>query len=79
MSQKDFHLRLGEAEKWGRQALWTHFDGYFLMEDGLPRALAGGDAQYGSAYHLFGIGRDYDVDRVMARFAVVRRARLAAW
>jgi hypothetical protein len=75
----DVHLRLGEAEKWGLQALWTHFDGYFLMEDGLPRALAGGDVRYGGLYHLFGIGRDYDVDRVMARFAVVRRARMAAW
>jgi hypothetical protein len=28
---------------------------------------------------LLAIGRDYDTDRVMARFAVVRRARMIAW
>jgi hypothetical protein len=75
----DVHLRLGEAESWGRQPLWTHFDGYFVMADGRLRALAGGDVRYGGLYHLLGISRDYDSDRVMARFAVVRRERMVAW
>jgi hypothetical protein len=75
----DVHLRLGEAEKWGRQPFWTHFDGYLVMADGRLRALAGGDARFGGLYDLLGISRDYDSDRVMARFAVVRRERMVAW
>jgi hypothetical protein len=75
----DVHLRLGEAEGWGRQAFWTHFDGYLVMADGRLRALAGGEARYGGLFNLLGIGRDYDSDRVMARFAVVRRERMVAW
>ena len=75
----DIHLRLGETEGWGRQPFWTHFDGYLVMADGRLRALAGGDVRYGGLYDLLGIGRDYDTDRVMARFAVVRRVRMVAW
>lgn len=75
----DVHIRLGEAEKWGQQPLWTHFDGYLIMTNGRLRALAGGDVRYGGLNHLSGIGRDYDSDLVMARFAVVRRERMIAW
>lgn len=75
----DVHLRLGEAELWGRQPFWTHFDGYLVMPNGRFRALAGGDVRYGGLNDLLGIGRDYDSDRVLARFAVVRRERMVAW
>ena len=75
----DVHLRLGEAQGWGRQPFWTHFDGYIVMADGRLRALAGGDVRYGGLYNLLGIGRDYDSDKLMARFAVVRRERMVAW
>jgi hypothetical protein len=79
----DVHLRLGlqpgEAERLGQQPFWTHFDGYLVMADGRLRALAGGDVRYGGLYNLLGISRDYDSDRVMARFAVVRRERMVAW
>jgi hypothetical protein len=75
----DVHLRLGEAEGWGRQPSWTHFDGYLVMADGRLRALAGGDARYGGLYDLLGVGRDYDSDKLVARFAVVRRDRMVAW
>ena len=75
----DVHIRLGEAGKWGQQPLWTHFDGYLIMTNGRLRALAGGDVRYGGLNHLLGIGRDYDSDLVMARFAVVRRERMSAW
>jgi hypothetical protein len=75
----DVHLRLGEPEGWGRQPLWTHFDGYLVMANGVLRALAGGDVRYGGLYNLVGIGRDYDSDRVVVRFAVVRRERMVAW
>ncbi len=75
----DVHLRLGEAEGWGQQDYWTHFDGYLVMADGRLRALAGGDARFGGLYDLLGISRDYDSEQVMARFAVVRRERMVEW
>ena len=75
----DVYVRLGEAEGWGRQPFWTHFDGYLVMPDGRLRALAGGDVRYGGLYELLAVGTDYDSDRLLARFAVVQRARLVAW
>jgi len=75
----DVHLRLGEANGWGRQPCWTHFDGYLVMPDRRLRALAGGDARFGGLYELLGISRDYDSDHLVARFAVVRRDRMVAW
>ena len=44
----DVYVRLGEAEGWGRQPFWTHFDGYLIRTvDGQVRlqALAGGDVR----------------------------------
>jgi hypothetical protein len=75
----DVHLRLGEAEGWGRQPFWTHFDGYLIMANGRLGALAGGDVRFGGLYDLLSLSRDYDSDRLMARFAVVRRERMEAW
>jgi hypothetical protein len=34
---------------------------------------------YGGLYDLMAAGRDYDSDRLLARFAVVQRARMVAW
>jgi hypothetical protein len=59
--------------------VWTHFDGYLVMPNNRLRALAGGDVRFGGLYHLLGIGRDYDTEKVIVRFAVVRRERMAAW
>ena len=75
----DVYVRLGEAEGWGRQPFWTHFDGYVVMPDGRLRALAGGDVRYGGLYEVLPVGSDYDSDRLLARFAVVQRARMVAW
>jgi hypothetical protein len=75
----DVHLRLGEAEGWGRQPFWTHFDGYLVMADGRLRALAGGHVQFGGLFDLLGLSRDYDSDHLLTRFAVVRRERMVAW
>ena len=47
---------LGEAEGWGRQPFWTHFDGYLVMADGRLRALVGGDVRFGGLYDVLGIG-----------------------
>jgi hypothetical protein len=78
----DVHFRLGEAEGWGRQPCWTHFDGYLIRTvEGRPRlqALVGGDVRYGGLYDLVGVRRDYDSDRLIARFAVVHRERMVVW
>jgi hypothetical protein len=74
----DLYLRLGSAYGWGRQRTWTHFDGYQVLKDGRLRALAGGDVRYGGLYDLLGISRTDEQERVIVRFAVVRRARLMA-
>ena len=78
----DVHFRLGEAEGWGRQPCWAHFDGYLIRTvEGRPRlqALVGGDVRYGGLYDLLGVSRVYDSDRLIARFAVVHRERMVAW
>ena len=40
---------------------------------------AGGDARFGGLYDFLGVGRDYDSDRLVVRFAVVHRERMLAW
>ena len=78
----DVYVRLGEAEGWGRQPLWTHFDGYLIRTvEGQVRlqALVGGDVRYGGVYDLLGVGPNNDSDHLLARFAVVQRARMVAW
>jgi hypothetical protein len=78
----DVYVRLGEAEGWGRQPFWTHFDGYLIRTvagQARLQALAGGDVRYGGLYELLAVGREYDSDHLLARFAVVQRARMAAW
>ncbi len=42
------------------------------------RALVGGDARYGGPEDLGSVARDYETERLVARFAVVRRQRLTA-
>ncbi len=75
----DLHLRIGQEKGWGRQQIWTHFDGYMLMEGARRRALVGGDVRYGGIYDLLGISRNYSSERIITRFAVVQRKRLAVW
>ena len=75
----DLHLRIGMEHGWGQQKIWTHFDGYMIMADGNRQALAGGDVRYGGIYDLLGISQSYDSDRIIARFAVIQRRRMAIW
>ena len=75
----DLHLRIGQEKGWGQQQIWTHFDGYMLMEGSGRRALVGGDVRYGGIYDLLGISRNYSSERIITRFAVVQRKRLAVW
>lgn len=79
MHPPDLHLRIGKQEGWGNQKIWTHFDGYMLMEGAKRKALAGGDVRYGGIYDLLGINNIYSSERIVARFAVVQRKRLAIW
>jgi hypothetical protein len=74
----DVYVRLGLDCGWGRQAYWTHFDGYQLLRTGRPLALVGGDRRYGGVYDLCGIDASDARERVMARFAVVHRTRFSS-
>jgi len=35
--------------------------------------------RFGGPYHINAVGRSYDTDHLVARFAVVQRARMVAW
>jgi hypothetical protein len=72
----DVYARVGGERGWGRRLLWTHFDGYQLMQNGHFRALVGGDVRYGGLNDLVSISPDDEREKVTARFAVVRRERL---
>jgi hypothetical protein len=72
----DAYLRLAPERGWGRRPLWTHFDGYQVARGPMLRGLVGGDVRFGGPADLCSVGRDYEHQRIIARFAVVRRARL---
>ncbi len=74
----DIYVRLGERFGWGRGELWTHFDGYQLVKDKRARALVGGDVRYGGVFDLCSISVLDEREGVVARFAIVKRERLAA-
>jgi hypothetical protein len=73
----DVYLRAGRDLGWGQQQGWTHVDGYQLGRGTRLRALVAGDVRHGGLYDLCAIGADDGRDAVTARFAVVRRARMA--
>ncbi len=74
----DVYTRIAEDCGWGGQELWTHFDGYQVTRELHLRALVGGDARFGGADDLCGVGRNYDSSHITARFALVRRDRFLA-
>jgi hypothetical protein len=57
--------------------LWTHFDGYQIMRElhSTALALVGGDVEYGGADDLCAVQRDYEAERITARFCILRRER----
>ena len=71
----DLYSRLAETRGWGRQKSWTHFDGFQIWKGPKLRALVGGDIQFGGRYDLCSISPADQNNRVIARFAVVRRDR----
>lgn len=77
---QDLYSRFGRERGWGAQNQWTHFDGYQVLSGGRLRALVGGDTRYGGLLDLTSIAPTDQRDSVIARFAVVRRARqVARW
>lgn len=75
----DLYMRLGAKLGWGRQEIWTHFDGYVASKERKLMPLVGGDVRFGGLHDLVAVGADYDSDRLFARFAVVQRSRFATW
>jgi hypothetical protein len=73
----DVYMRVGPGRGWGARPEWTHFDGYQVRTNGRLLALVGGNARYGGVADLCGISPSDARDNVVARFAVVRRERLA--
>jgi hypothetical protein len=77
---QDLFSRFGRDRGWGSAQQWTHFDGYQVIKGGRLRALVGGHARYGGLQDLASIAPSDQRDTVIARFAVVRRARhVARW
>jgi hypothetical protein len=72
----DLYIRLAPEQGWGHQKIWTHFDGFQIWRGPKLRALVGGDVRFGGQYDLCSISRADEHDRVVARFAVIRRERL---
>jgi hypothetical protein len=76
----DLYMRFGRDRGWGQQQQWTHFDGYQVLKNGGVRALVGGDVRHGGLSALVSIAITDQRECVVARFAVIRRARqVARW
>lgn len=71
----DAYCRLSARYGWGRDHLWTHFDGYQVTRELNLMALVGGDAQYGGPDDFCAVQRDYDSAKITVRFCVLRRER----
>ena len=75
----DIYTHLGAERGWGQKEMWTHFDGYRILERGKVHALAGGDKRFGGTHDVVSFNSSYTRDTMMARFAVVQRKRMIAW
>jgi len=75
----DLYSHLGKQRGWGQKEMWTHFDGYRVLEGGKLQALAGGDKRFGGTSDVVSFSPDYASAKLFARFAVVQRKRLSDW
>ena len=75
----DLYTHLGPQHGWGQKEMWTHFDGYRVLEGGKLQALAGGDKRFGGSHDVVSFSPDYSSGKVMSRFAVVQRRRMMDW
>ena len=75
----DIYTTLAAKQGWGQKEMWTHFDGYRVLEGGKLQALAGGDKRFGGTHDVVSFSPDYSSAKIFARFAVVQRKRMADW
>ena len=75
----DLYTHLAPERGWGQKEMWTHYDGYRVLEGGKLQALAGGDKRFGGAHDIVSFSNDYAGAKVFARFAVVQRKRMMDW
>lgn len=74
----DAYLRLASKYGWGQRELWTHFDGYQITRELQLWSLVGGHARFGGPEDMSSLSREYESDRLTARFAILRRRRFLA-
>lgn len=75
----DIYTNLASDHGWGEKEIWTHYDGYRVLEGGNLQALAGGDKRFGGTHDVVSFGLGYSNSRIFARFAVVQRRRMMDW
>ena len=75
----DIFTHLGPQRGWGQKEMWTHFDGYRVLEGGKLQALAGGDKRFGGTHDVVSFSTDYASGKIFVRFAVVQRKRMMDW
>lgn len=75
----DIYTHLGRQFGWGQKEMWTHYDGYRVLEGGKLQALAGGDKRFGGTHDVVSFSPDYSSAKIFARFAVVQRKRMTDW
>jgi hypothetical protein len=75
----DLYTHLGPQKGWGQKEMWTHFDGYRVLEGAKLQALAGGDKRFGGTHDVVSFSPDYSSAKIFARFAVVQRKRMMDW
>ena len=75
----DLYTHLGPQRGWGQKEMWTHFDGYRVLEGGKLQALAGGDKRFGGTHDIVSFSTAYASGKIFARFAVVQRKRMMDW
>ena len=75
----DLYTHLAPQQGWGKKEMWTHFDGYRVLEGGKLQALAGGDKRFGGTHDVVSFSPDYASSKIFTRFAVVQRKRMMDW
>jgi len=75
----DLFTHLGSQLGWGQKEMWTHYDGYRVLEGGKLQALAGGDKRFGGTHDVVSFSPDYSSAKIFVRFAVVQRKRMMDW
>ncbi len=73
----DLQVRVGARLGWANGERWTHLDGYQVTRELRLLPLVGGAARFGGPDDLCSVSPRYDAESLLARLAVVRRARFS--